>query len=77
MGRNGGKYAAAAVFWLAVWQLVAAVANRTLLIPVPTPLDTAAALWRFAGQGSFYLTVGASLLRILAGFLSALIVGTV
>lgn len=70
------KKVAAVLFWLAVWQIAAMLANRSLLLPIPTPLTTAQALGRLAGEGSFYLTVGASLLRICGGFLLALIFGT-
>ncbi len=66
----------AAAFWLIVWQIGAMAANRSLLLPLPTPLDTVAALGRFCTQGTFYVTVGASLLRITIGFLAALVVGT-
>ena len=66
----------AVFFWLLLWQFGAMLANRNLLIPVPTPLDTAAALIRFAGQGDFWLTAGASLLRICIGFLTAVLLGT-
>ncbi len=68
--------ALAVVFWIIVWQVGAMAANRSLLIPLPTPIDTVAALGRLGTQGAFYLTVGASLLRITAGFLAALVVGT-
>lgn len=66
----------AVVFWLLLWQLGAMLANRNLLLPIPTPVDTAVALGRFAGQGPFWLTVGASLLRICIGFLAAVLLGT-
>ena len=68
---NGG----AAVFWLAVWHLAVTAANRTLLLPIPTPVDTARALCRMAAEGGFWLTLGASLLRICAGFALALLAG--
>ncbi len=66
----------AVAFWVIVWQLGAMAANRSLLLPLPTPIDTLAALGRLGTRGAFYLTVGASLLRITAGFLAALVVGT-
>ena len=73
--RKALRNAAAALFWVVVWQLAAMAANRSLLLPIPTPVDTARALWRMALQGGFWLTVGASLLRICAGFLLALLLG--
>lgn len=66
----------AVAFWLLLWQFGAMLANRNLLLPIPTPIDTAAALGRFAVQGTFWLTVGASLLRICIGFLAAVLLGT-
>ena len=68
---NGG----AAVFWLAVWHLAVTAANRTLLLPIPTPVDTLCALGRMAAQSGFWLTVGMSLLRICAGFALAFAAG--
>lgn len=75
MERKAVKNCIAVAFWLVVWHIGAALVNRSLLIPVPTPVDTVAALCRFAARGSFWLTVGASLLRITAGFLAALLAG--
>ena len=65
----------AAVFWLAVWHLAVTAANRTLLLPIPTPVDTLYALGRMAAQSGFWLTVGMSLLRICAGFALAFAAG--
>ena len=73
--RKALKNGIAVLFWLAVWQLAAMAANRSLLLPIPTPVDTARALCRMAAEGGFWLTVGASLLRICAGFVLALLVG--
>ena len=67
----------AVVFWLLLWQSGAMLANRNLLLPIPTPLDTVAALGRFVVQGEFWLTIGASLLRICIGFLAAVLLGTI
>ena len=66
----------AVVFWLLLWQFGAMIANRNLLLPIPTPWDTVVALGRFAVTGEFWLTVGASLLRICIGFLAAVVLGT-
>jgi len=68
--------AAAVAFWLVLWQLGAMAANHRLLIPIPTPVDTLTALWRLGGTGSFWLTVGASALRICLGFAAAVLLGT-
>ena len=75
MAHKGVKNALAVLFWLAVWQVGAMLANRTLLLPLPTPVSTVQALGQLMGQGRFYLTVGASLLRIAVGFVLALLAG--
>lgn len=67
---------AATLFWVALWQLLATIANRDLLIPLPTPMTTARALLALAGTSDFWISVGASLLRICSGFLAALVLGT-
>lgn len=74
--RKHGKIVAA-VFWIIIWQLGIMLVNRSLLIPIPTPLTTVQALWRLLGSGAFYETVGLSVLRIVTGFLAALLVGSV
>ena len=66
---------AAVLFWVVVWQLAAMAANRTLLLPIPTPADTLCALARMAVKPDFWLTVGMSLLRICAGFALAFAAG--
>ena len=51
-----------------MWQLAAMAANRTLLLPLPTPVDTLRALLALAGTASFWRAAGLSLLRVCAGF---------
>lgn len=68
--------AVAVVFWILLWQAGAMLANRGLLIPVPTPVDTVAALIRLGGTGRFWLTAAASAARICVGFLLAVLLGT-
>ena len=76
MGRKWWQTPAALAIWIAVWQAGAMLANRRLLIPVPTPADTLAALWRLGDTGPFWLAVGASALRICLGFAAAVLLGT-
>ncbi len=72
-GRKYGKKVLAAVFWIALWQLAAyLVGNRILLVG---PLETLGALGQRIFLGSFWLTVGSSLLRIGAGFTAGLLLG--
>ena len=66
----------AVAFWLLLWQLGAVLANRNLLLPIPTPIDTVTALVHLAGEGTFWLTAWASVFHITAGFLAAVVLGT-
>lgn len=75
--RSKAIAAGATIFWLIVWQIAAAVVNRGLLIPIPTPVSTAAALVRILTDTESLTAVGLSVLRILAGFVCALIAGTI
>ena len=62
------------LFWILVWLLLALLLNKPLLLP--TPMAVAKKLFVLAGEGDFWLTVVFSLLRIAAGIISALILGT-
>lgn len=61
--------------WLICWQLLAMAVDNEILLA--GPLGTAHRLVSLLGEGSFFLTVGKSVLRIvlgfLAGFLAALL----
>ena len=80
MRRNGRELAlgaAAALFWLAVWHAGAVLANRSLLLKIPLPLDTLRALTRLCEEDKFRRGVALSVLHILCGFLSAAVFGAV
>lgn len=66
---------AAALFWLAVWQAAAAAVGRELLLP--TPGAAFAALAENAVRAEFWRSVSLSLVRILLGFASGVVLGTV
>ena len=68
--------AGAVLFWILLWHVGAVLANRTLLLKIPLPLDTLRTFLRLCGEGSFWRSVGSSVLHILGGFLSAAILGT-
>ena len=68
--------AAAVLFWIVLWHIGAVLANRTLLLKIPLPLDTLRTFLRLCGEGSFWRGVGSSVLHILCGFLSAAVLGT-
>lgn len=66
---------AVAVFWIGVWWLLAALVRQELLIP--TPLVVLKTLVSLLPTALFWQSVGMSLLRIVLGFLAALVVGTI
>lgn len=74
--RKALKNSIAVLFWLLVWQLAAMAASRTLLLPLPTPVDTLRALLALADTADFWRAAGLSLLRVCAGFALAALAGT-
>lgn len=67
MSRKLLRFVLPPAFWLGVWQLAAAAAGSELLLP--GPLSVLRALAELAITGPFWLSAGASLLRVLAGLL--------
>ena len=67
------RAAAAALFWVAVWQIAAIWLGEDLLLV--SPLAVFHELLRLLPTGAFWLRVGFSAARILAGFLLALAAG--
>ena len=61
-------------FWVLLWQLVAMLLAKPLLLP--TPLATVTKLLSLARTLPFWQAVGGSLLRVLCGVLAALFFGT-
>ena len=68
------KKTCGALFWIALWWLIARLLNKELL--VPTPAQTVAALGALAADPAFWQAAGLSMLRILCGFLLSAVVGT-
>ncbi len=62
-----------AALWIGVW----AIAARLVALPVllPGPWLTVQTLLRLWGTAAFWLSIGASLVRIVAGFLAGAVVG--
>lgn len=60
-------------FWLAVWALAAAAVGRELLLP--GPLAVGRELLRLCVTADFWLTLGGSVLRVLTGIVSAVLLG--
>ncbi len=63
----------AVLFWIFVWWILSRVVNEELLLPAPAV--TLNALARLIGTPLFSKTVAVSLLRILFGILSAIVLG--
>ena len=60
-------------FWLAVWALAAAAVGRELLLP--GPLAVGRELLGLCVTADFWLTLGGSVLRVLTGIVSAVLLG--
>ena len=65
----------AALFWLALWQLLSAAVGSALLLPAPSAVVRR--LFELMGTSGFWRTVLLSLFRISAGIASALILGVI
>ena len=63
------------LFWLGVWQIAASLANRGLIIDIPTPITTLTALVRMLPKRAFLLAVIGSVGRIVLGYLIAAVSG--
>lgn len=70
---KSAKTLLAALFWLALWQLLSAAVGSALLLPAP--LAVVRRLFELMGTEEFWRTVLLSLLRISAGIVSAVILG--
>lgn len=66
--------AAAVLFWLLLWQLLAVVIAQPILLV--GPWETVVALVRLGGQGAFWAVVARSFLTIAGGFLGAFALGS-
>ncbi len=62
-----------AAFWVLVWQLAASLVNNRILLV--GPLETLETLAKQVSLGTFWLTVGSSLLRIGTGFTAGFALG--
>lgn len=64
---------AIAVLWLGIWAVAAAMVGQPILLP--SPIATLQALGTLATKGTFWASVGVSMLRILGGFSLGILVG--
>lgn len=65
------------VFWIIVWHIGAVLANSKLLIKIPLPSETFKVFIENCSNADFWKIVLSTLLRIVAGFLTAVLIGTV
>ena len=71
--RKGLTTVGVLAFWLGVWALGSALIGQELLLP--SPAAVARTLWRLWGTGMFWMDVAMSLVRVLTGFVGAVIGG--
>lgn len=73
MPRKLLRAACIAALWLLIWTIAALAVGQSILLP--TPLETLRALGRLLGRDTFWASVGASMLRIVAGYLAGMAAG--
>ncbi len=61
------------LFWLLLWEGLAFLVDKEVLLPPAS--SVLLRMWEFFGDKSYYLAVGASLFRILLGFLAGILCG--
>lgn len=61
------------IFWLAVWQMASMVIQQELILV--SPLVVLQTLFALIGEGFFWSSIAYSFLRIVCGFLLAIVVG--
>lgn len=71
--RKAGQHVLVALFWVGAWALAAAGVGKPLLLPGPG--DTLQALAQLARTAVFWESIGMTLLRVMTGFLSAVVLG--
>ncbi|MCK5128219.1 MAG: ABC transporter permease subunit [Clostridiales bacterium] len=63
----------AIVIWIGIWQIISLIVNQPLFLP--SPIQTIVSLIELGKTTTFYISVGATLLRVLTGLLTAIILG--
>ncbi|MCQ2432906.1 MAG: ABC transporter permease subunit [Clostridia bacterium] len=64
------------LFWVLLWQFAASLANKNLILKIPLPIETLKTFIRDLTHPDFLSAVGTSVLHIVGGFLSAVVIGT-
>ncbi len=65
----------AALLWLVIWQLAAMLLNMPVLLP--SPITTIQTLFYLGQQAAFWQSIFDSLMRIAAGYLLAVVLGSI
>jgi NitT/TauT family transport system permease protein len=68
---GAAEHVFAALAWFFVWEIAALLVGKDLILP--GPLRVAVTLAGLIGQGSFWLSIGMTLIRILGGYLLGLL----
>lgn len=63
------------LIWLVIWQAASMAVSSEFLLP--SPMQTAKSLFMLMWQGGFWGSTLASVLRVVAGYLAAVILGTI
>jgi len=62
------------LIWLVIWQVLSLVVNNSVLLS--GPVDTVRALIELGSSTSFYISVGITVVKVLLGFLTGMILGS-
>ena len=63
------------LIWLVIWQVLAVIVNNSILLS--GPVETVKALVSLGSEPSFYISVGKTVVKILAGFLIGMFLGSI
>lgn len=69
------KTALIVLIWLVIWQVLALIVNNRVLLA--GPVETVEALISLGSTSAFYISVGITIVKVLAGFLTGLVLGTI
>lgn len=69
--KDTAKKIIAVLFWLLVWQIAAVIMRDSIVFVGPS--DMLRSLWEQMKEGEFWISIGNSALKIMAGFLTAFV----
>ena len=66
-----------AIIWVLIWQVLSTVAKTAgLSLLLPSPIETLKAFGELLTKSDFYISCGKTLLRVLVGWITGMLVGT-